>query len=304
MPLIDTQHNILDIKITYRCNNLCLFCVAGHKRETIPDLPAAHIKKLLEDMRPTRDEAVFTGGEPALHPDFIEIVRYARKDLGYRIVQAQSNGRMFAYKKYCEKVVEAGANQFAFSLHGHTAEIHDALTTRPGSFAQTMAGMLNLLGMGMLVVTNTIVTKQNFTSLPDIARLLVKLGVKQFMFSYPRISGYCEENVSEVAVRMSDAAPYLKQALALSLRAGRLPLTEAFTPCIMAGYENCILERLMSKRTVLDGAGAIDDYVGHRMKFLKQKGPRCPECKWFPECEGPWPDYPRYFSWSEFVPVL
>jgi len=41
---------------------------------------------------------------------------------------------MFARKEFCEKVFDAGLDEVTFSLHGHTATIHDYLTATPGSF--------------------------------------------------------------------------------------------------------------------------------------------------------------------------
>src|SRR6266566_4625582 len=50
----------------------------------------------------------FSGGEPTMHPYFLDAIRYARK-LGYNSVQAATNGIEFAKnKEFCRKAFEAG----------------------------------------------------------------------------------------------------------------------------------------------------------------------------------------------------
>ena len=302
MPLLETHSKIVDIKIDFRCNNLCRFCVAGDKRELFPDLTLGDITKLMTEHRGRCDEIVLTGGEPTLHPDIFDIVRIARQDLGFKTVQIQTNGRMFVYHDFCEKMIEAGANEFAVSLHGHCAPLHDYLTGRPGSFTATAGGIRNLLRLKQNVVTNTVITKPNYRHLSEIARMLIALGLRQFIFSYPHIIGICAVNVRGTAPRMTLIAPHLKKALAMATDAGRISLTEAIPPCILRGFEQHIAERLHTSRTVVDCDGTIDDFHDHRMHSMKKKGPRCGECGMAGNCEGVWPDYPEHFSWDEFKP--
>ena len=50
----------------------------------------------------------FSGGEPTMHPYFLDAIRYARK-LGYNSVQAATNGIEFAKSKdFCKQAFEAG----------------------------------------------------------------------------------------------------------------------------------------------------------------------------------------------------
>ena len=45
------------------------------------------------------------------------------------------------------------------------------------------------------------------------------------------------------------------------------------------------------------------DYRAYRLHEGKLKGPDCPECRWFPVCEGPWREYPERYGFDEFRPV-
>ena len=65
----------VDIKLGFYCNNLCKFCVQGRKRDF---LPAKDKQEVIDSLREAYDkgkrEVVFTGGEPSLHPNFLELV--------------------------------------------------------------------------------------------------------------------------------------------------------------------------------------------------------------------------------------
>ncbi|HOO56122.1 MAG TPA: radical SAM protein [bacterium] len=299
----DTTDGILDIKITYNCNNLCRFCEAGDKRKTFGDGSEDGIKKVLSENRETYDRLVFSGGEPTLHRSLPELVRFAKHDLEYDTVQIRSNGRMFIYRDYCEKIIEAGAGRFAISVHGHCSACHDFLTGRKDSFVETVGGIRNLLELGQTVETRTVITKPNYRHLPEIAGLLISLNVRRFVFSYPNIAGTCERNVESIVPWMSLASPYVKKALDIAGSDGRLSLAEAIPACMLAGFEDYIAGEQRFVGTVMDGSGAADDFSGHGKKSLKEKGPGCPGCRRFDRCEGVWPDYPVYFGWEEFEPL-
>lgn len=303
MSLIDTRARILDLKITFRCNNTCLFCVAGDKRLLFSDIPAKDIRAALAENRGVRDTVIFTGGEPTIREDLPELVRYAREKCGYETIVIQTNGRALAYRDYAELLVGNGANQFMVSIHAHTPAAHDFLTGRSGSFAQTAGGISNLVSIGATVATNTVITKSTYRNLPDIARLIVLLGARQMQFAYPHLDGRAAVNAARIAPPMTLVIPYLLRALETAEHAGRVALTEGFPLCMLPGREGLALETLHKKIKVIDEGGGIDDFDGHRATKLKAKGPHCPPCRHFAMCEGPWDDYPKLYGWREFIPV-
>jgi sulfatase maturation enzyme AslB (radical SAM superfamily) len=303
LSLLDTHAKIIDIKITFRCNNQCLFCAAGDKRMIYSDLPADKIHAALRAAGKGRNSALFTGGEPTLRDDLPDLVRFARGECGFKTVIIQTNGRRFAYRDYAELLSDAGADQFMVSIHGHTGMLHDYLTGGNGSFAETVLGIRNLISAGRTVATNTVITKSNFRNLPDIARMLCALGVGQMQFAFPHIDGKAKANAARVVPPMTLVIPYLFRALDTAEAAGRVSLTEGFPLCMIQGHEHQAVETLHKKIKVIDDSGDIEDFDGHRATRLKEKGADCPGCRHFKFCEGPWADYPAMFSWKEFKPV-
>jgi MoaA/NifB/PqqE/SkfB family radical SAM enzyme len=293
-----------DIKVGFRCNNHCAFCVQGDKRKHQPVRSLAQIRAdLLESQERGASAVVFTGGEPTIHEHILDAVRVAR-ELGYVEVQMQTNGRRFAYPAFCRQAVEAGVTEFGLSLHGSTSELHDRSTEAPGSYEQTLRGIANLKRLGQRVITNSVVTSANYRDLPRLARLLVAAGVDQYQFAFVHVVGRAAENRSWLVPRKTDVRPHVHQGLDVGRRAGVVCMTEAIPYCFMAGYEEHVAERIIPAEVIFDADRKVEDYTRYRLEEGKLRGPRCPACAWFERCEGPWREYPELFGWDEFEPVV
>lgn len=293
----------VDLKVGFRCNNFCHFCVQGDKRERLPAKETSELERSLEEGRAKGAVGlVITGGEPTLHKSIVDLARKARA-LGYTLIQVQSNGRTFCYPDFVKRLIDAGVNEFGPSLHGSTPAVHDWLTGAKGAFVQTVSGIRIIKKLGQRVITNSVITKANYRDLPALARLLVALGADQFQLAYMHMSGRAAQNGPWLAVRKSIAMPYVKRALDEGLRAGRVVMTEAIPYCLMGGYEACVAERIIPRTRIYDAECVIADYTKTRLDEGKLRGPLCAECERRDECEGPWREYPELFGWDEFVPI-
>lgn len=293
----------VDIKIGFACNNRCLFCVQGDKRQHFGSRPW---KQICADLREGRahgcTEVVITGGEPTLHRTLLPCARLARS-LGYESVQIQTNGRLLCYGEACRRLVEAGVDEFSPALHGSTPEIHDGLTRAPGSYAQTVKGIQNLRALGQRVITNSVITQQNYRDLPALAGLLIDLGVHQFQFAFVHILGTASQNRARLVPRKSAVMPSVQRALDVGRSAGVRCMTEAIPYCLMRGYNKHVAERIIPFTRVYDAEQTLKDYTLYRRNEGKAKGPNCSQCARDEACEGPWREYPQRYGWDEFVPI-
>ncbi|MFH1691141.1 MAG: radical SAM protein [Candidatus Omnitrophota bacterium] len=292
----------VDIKISFLCNNFCLFCVQGEKRLLYGERDSLEIKRNLEEAKKDCDDVVFTGGEPTAKRDIIELVSFA-KSIGYRNIQIQTNGRMFCYGKFCDEIIKAGANEFSPALHGHTAALHDYLTNSPGSFKQTTMGIKNLKVRKALVITNSVITKPNFRHLEELAKLLCSLGVNQYQFAFVHAVGRAGKNFENIVPRKSLIEPYVKKGLDVGIKSGINTMTEAIPYCFMRDYEKYVAERIIPQTKIFDATEIIDDFTITRRSEGKKKGAKCVQCCYYNECEGPWKEYPEFFGWDEFIPI-
>lgn len=246
---------------------------------------------------------MFTGGEPTIHPDLIECVRFARL-LGYREIQIQSNGRNFAKRAYVEELIAAGVTEFGPSIHGFRAETHDRLVHALGAWDDVIAGIRILRELGQFIVINSVITSDNFREMPALASLLVRLGVNQYQFAFVHILGTADRYKERIVPRKSEIMPYVRKALDVGREAGVICMTEAIPFCLMQGYEWAIAEyNFMPETTVIDAEFRMDSYADYRWTEGKAKRAECKTCSKNTICEGPWKEYPEIYGWNEFIPI-
>ena len=293
----------VDIKTGFICNNNCRFCVQADNKYR-GNRSFEEIKKDLIDSRKRCDGVVFTGGEVTIRKDFFDLVKLAKK-LGYKIIQIQTNGRMFSSLDFCKKTIKSGATEFSPAIHGYCKEQHDYLTRAPGSFDQTVKGIKNLKSLGEDVLTNTVVVKPNYRDLPKIAKFLVEVDVDQFQFAFVHPMGNAWKNFDSMIPSISLAAPYIHKGLQIGIDAGKKVMAEAMPYCLMQGYEDYVAEKIIPETEVRGKQSQnTNSFTEQRQEEGKKKFSQCMECRYNLICEGPWKEYPEKKGDKEFKSLL
>jgi len=291
-----------DVKVGFACNNRCTFCAQGEKRSGCGAIPAEELVGRIEQARAPELGArglVLTGGEPTLHRHILAVVSAARR-MEYDPIQIQTNGRTLAYAHLVQALLKAGATEFSPSLHGSTAAIHDEQTRAPGSWAQSVEGIRNVVAARATVVTNTVVTRRNTSDLPNIVALLGSLGVRHAQLAFVHPVGTAADRFDEVVPRLADVVEPIRQARERARSFGMRLVTEAVPYCFLRGMEELCVEESIPATTVVDLDGRMADYSGWRVAEGKAHGDPCRECIDRTRCEGPWREYTERFGWSEF----
>ena len=115
---------------------------------------------LLRRRREGFDHVTFTGGEPTAQPLLPAALRAARR-LGFR-TYLTTNGGLFAERSYARTVLPL-VDELCLSIHGPDAQVHDASTRTPGSFARATQAFDNIQRYGerVFILTNTVGTVTN-----------------------------------------------------------------------------------------------------------------------------------------------
>ncbi|MBI2265669.1 MAG: radical SAM protein [Armatimonadetes bacterium] len=169
------QHTCVAIfEIIRGCDLRCPTCFAG----SAPGLGNALPLSLLEEMMDAYlssegnpDTLQLSGGEPTLHPQFLEILDRA-KERGFRNIVVNTNGRRIALdRKFAEKVTERGVNVF-LQFDGFRLETNLAL--RGEDLRRVREDALRNLGEagGNVVLSVTVQKGVNEDEIGDIVRLL------------------------------------------------------------------------------------------------------------------------------------
>ncbi len=169
------------VRIVTACNSRCLFCLDTDTPRNLY-LPDEDVRSELRRGREEldADKVIISGGEATLHPRFFEFVEYARS-IGYDRVQTVTNGTFLGDEGYYEKAVQAGLGEITWSLHGHTAELHDDLTKTPGAFRKMTRGIARAVrDPRMITNVDVVICKPNVGVLDKIVELAIRLGVHEF----------------------------------------------------------------------------------------------------------------------------
>lgn len=292
----------------FSCSSHCHFCIDLNKR----DLPDKSTRQIVEEMVAARAAGVeyleMIGGEATIRRDFIPLARAARK-LGFRDVVVVTNGRMFASAAFARAAVEAGVTDLVFSVHGPDAALHDKLTHVPGAFDELVRGVANVRAAGLeRIFGNCTVVKQNMRRLPEIAALFLELGIHhvEFIFVDPSYGG-AYTNFAGLVPRISEAAPFMREALAVGRRGGTRDFVVRYVPLCHFPDD---LEQISEIREVATFRTRHwapdfrnDDVGAGRVAAGREKTARCEGCSLHERCEGLWKEYIRRYGDSELTPV-
>lgn len=234
----------VDINVGYSCNERCKFCYyiqTVKDREKEKDLPTEEVRKRIAFIRSQGIETLeFTGGEPTIRTDLIELVTYA-KSLGFRSISMITNALRLSFPDYTKALVEAGVDDFLISIHGHNAEVHDRVTEIPGGFDKVLVGVKNLLTHPVKVRANCVISGINYTGAVETLALYHSLGLQtaNFILFNPIVEADWR-SAPELNVAYSDAAPYIHKAID-AYKDKIQKITVRYIPlCVMKGYESYV----------------------------------------------------------------
>ena len=131
--------------LTRLCNLRCKMCGQwgdfGASKTHEPDalstrLSLVEIKKVLDEFSRFRPNITLFGGEPLMHPEAMEIIRYIKaKGLHCLII---TNGVMLS--NFAQGLVDTEIDEVNVSIDGQR-ELHDVIRGRPGAFDKIAAGI-------------------------------------------------------------------------------------------------------------------------------------------------------------------
>ena len=176
---------IVSWNTTNACNMYCDHCYrdAGCKAEE--ELSTAEAKTLLEQIaRAGFKIMIFSGGEPLMRPDIVELVAYAAS-LGLRPVFG-TNGTLITLEM-AQELKAAGAMGMGISLDSMDREKHNAFRKFPGAWEGAVQGMRNCRAAGLPFQIHTTVMEWNNHELEALTDFAVAEGAvaHHFFFLVP-----------------------------------------------------------------------------------------------------------------------
>jgi len=226
---------VLTLDLTNRCNMMCDPCfMDANQVGYVHELSWEEIQEILDNaiqIKPRRQLSVqFSGGEPTMHPYFLDAIRYARK-VGYNSVQAATNGIEFAKSKdFCRKAFDAGLRYayLQFDGIGNDANSHRQVGNL---FDVKLRAIENMHEAGInIVLVVTIVNNVNNYQVGTIVKFAMQNPNKIAFIAFQPVSftGRDEDVTPERRLRQRYTLSHLAQDV--SAQVGKIEPTRDWFP--------------------------------------------------------------------------
>lgn len=267
--------------LTAHCNSNCIMCPASDfQRKNNSCLTINDYIEITEHIPLDTHHITITGGEPFLvGVDIFRLLLCLKNRLPYTNYLLLTNGRALGHFKFCQMLIDTLPPKtiIAIPLHGYNADTHDFITRSPGGYAQTIAGIRNLLFGNSTVEIRIVVSNLNCNYITRIAELIISEfpNVYRVVFMGLEMLGNAVKN--NVWISYSDAFSRIQKAIDL--------LTEYGIPVLLYNFPLCAVEKeyhLLVRKSISD----------YKVKFL----PICDECRLKDACGGLFSSSIRYAS--------
>lgn len=172
---------------TQRCNLRCVHCYA-HAQDKVyhGEMTTEEGKTFIQGLADFGVPVVlFSGGEPTLRKDLIELATYA-KQLGVRPVLS-TNGTLIT-PELAKEIAQVGFGEVGVSIDGIGAA-NDEFRGKEGAFEAALNGIRQLVPLNQRVSLRLTITRRNFQELPAIFDLVEREGVNRVCFYHLTYAG-------------------------------------------------------------------------------------------------------------------
>ena len=206
---MDLMVSAMEQNGAWHCNQKCLHCyAAGQPMGETPELSTEQWKTALALLRKANiPQVTFTGGEPTLRSDLVELVQAA----AWFVTRLNTNGRLLT-PELCAGLYEASLDSVQVTLYSAEGNIHNQLVGVNG-FSDTVQGIRHAVEAGLIVSVNTPLCSLN-THYAETLRFAHSLGVRYATCSGLIPSGSaCGQESRATALTPEQLTDVLRQAV-------------------------------------------------------------------------------------------
>ena len=192
----------------WNCNQQCMHCYAASQEYAeAKELTTDEWKKVIDICRKNCiPQITFTGGEPTLREDLVDLVRYSM----WFVTRLNTNGVLLT-KKLCERLYDASLDSVQITLYSSVPEIHNKLVGAE-NFNKTVQGIKNAIAAGLNVSINTPLCTLN-KNYVDTLKFAKELGVMYASSSGLIVTGNAKNRRSKVTqLKKKDITDIMRKA--------------------------------------------------------------------------------------------
>lgn len=177
----NTILNEIDFHITNRCNMNCNHCLYDSGSKYIEEMELDDIKRVIREFSiiSNRTGSInLFGGEIFVRKDIFNIIETVKKEglkLGI-ITNGYFNETIF------NKIVECKPERLTIDLDGASADTHDWLRNKKGSFEESIATIRKFIKNKINISVTTVLNKKNVDEIENMLNLCKNLGIYSISF--------------------------------------------------------------------------------------------------------------------------
>ena len=176
----------------WNCNQKCIHCYAAdQKLSETKELSTEEWKKVIDICKKECiPQLTFTGGEPTIRNDLIELIDYSR----WFVTRLNTNGVLLT-KELCHNLFEASLDSVQITLYSNNPDIHNELVGA-NNFEKTVEGIKNAINAGLNVSINTPLCSINKNYI-DTLKFAKELGLTYVTCSGLIVTGNAKKETSK-----------------------------------------------------------------------------------------------------------
>ena len=238
-------------QITKKCNYHCPFCLSGEQE--LYELPLDTIKSIIDILADANVVRIdFTGGEPMLRKDFLEILKYASNKGIETLVT--SNGSSYS-DEIAQTLLDTNT-LLLISLDGDE-ETHDKSRGK-GAYKRAVESIKKYREKNVPVRINYLIRKDNLDKIEYIYNLTKELNVDRLFYIFIAPQGKAYEN-TELLLTDEERKKYLDYIKELKQKSGDNPFITIQDYSELGNFHSCFL--IDSKGDVISQGYSQDDCV-------------------------------------------
>jgi MoaA/NifB/PqqE/SkfB family radical SAM enzyme len=166
-----------ELIITSRCNFNCPYCRGTDINGFNGDMKLEDIKTIIDiwaehDLQNVR----FSGGEPTIHKDFKEIIRYTKETCkNIKHIAISTNG--YNDLKYYKELIDLGVNDFSISLDACCASVGDIMSGGVTGSWEKVVNNIKEISKLTYVTLGVVIGKENVSQMVETIEFAHDLGV-------------------------------------------------------------------------------------------------------------------------------
>jgi len=256
-------------EVTLSCNLNCRHCDLGGAIKDEKQIGPQEYGELTRRLSPV--VALFSGGEPLLRGDIVDIVRAVKRSDATPYLILVTNGLLLNEVNYLQ-LHEAGVNQFSVSLE-FPDERQDEFRGRPGLYRHLEETLPRLANLGFRdLLLNTAINKANLREIVPLAKTAIEWAVGISYSAYTPLrtknEDYCLSNREDLTVLRQT----IDELAALRRRSSHIANAEAILTNTLKFFEQGYLPDCQAgvRSLVVMPDGSLVPCSMHRTKYATQ----------------------------------